>query len=164
MVLICTPTSGNNLALAQRLHALAGEQDLETRILNLEAAGLPLYSPQAEDSGVPDALAEVEALFAQAQGFVFCAPEYNGSIPPVLTSTIAWLSRTSDDFRGLFNTKPVALATHSGGGGQKVVIAMRLQFSHLGGNVIGRELLTSAKRPLNESSARAVLEQLAGLI
>jgi hypothetical protein len=55
----------------------------------------------------------------------------------------------------------VALATHSGGGGQKVLISMRLQFSHLGATVLGRELLTTTKKPLNERSAQAVLDQLA---
>jgi hypothetical protein len=33
---------------------------------------------------------------------------------------------------------------------------------HLGCNVIGRELLTSSNRPLNDASALAILEQLAG--
>ena len=31
--------------------------------------------------------------------WVICAPEYNGSIPPVFTSTLAWLSVQGDDFR-----------------------------------------------------------------
>ncbi len=34
--------------------------------------------------------------------------------------------------------------------------------SHLGCKVIGRELLTTSNRPLNDSSALAILEQLAG--
>ena len=95
---------------------------------------------------------------------LFVAPEYNGSIPPTLSNTIAWLSTQTDDFRSLFTLKPVAIATHSGGGGQKVLVAMRLQLGHLGATVLGRELLTTSKKPLNEQSARAVLEQLKALM
>jgi len=61
----------------------------------------------------------------------------------------------------VFNGKPAAVATYSGGGGQKVLVAMRLQLSHLGCNVVGRELLTNKAKPLNEEAARTVLGQVA---
>ena len=99
--------------------------------------------------------------FCAVTSFAFVAPEYNGSIPPTLSNAIAWLSVGTEDFRELFNGKGAAIATHSGGGGQKVLVAMRLQLSHLGVNVLGRELLTSSQRELNEDSARAVLGMLA---
>jgi NAD(P)H-dependent FMN reductase len=110
---------------------------------------------------MPEELAPVAELFRAATRFAFVAPEYNGSIPPTLSNAIAWLSVGTEDFRELFNGKTAAIATHSGGGGQKVLVAMRLQLAHLGVNVLGRELLTSSHKPLNEDSARAVLAQLA---
>jgi len=58
----------------------------------------------------------------------------------------------------------VGLATRSGGGGQKVLVAMRLQFSHLGCNVLGRELVTNSSKPLNEEAARGVLAQMGRLL
>ncbi len=79
-----------------------------------------------------------------------------------MTNAVAWLSVGCDDFREVFSTKPAAIATHSGGGGSKLLVALRLMLGHLGCNVIGRELLTSSNRPLNDASALAILEQLAG--
>jgi chromate reductase, NAD(P)H dehydrogenase (quinone) len=163
MLLICAASSGHNLVLAQKLQELSREQDIETAVLDLTEIHLPLFTPAEEKNGRPPALDPVERQFAAASGFLFCAPEYNGSIPPTLTNAIAWLSTQSDDFRALFNGKPVALATRSGGAGQKVLIAMRLQFSHLGCNVLGRELSTSSSKPLNEGAARNVLAQLSRL-
>ena len=63
----------------------------------------------------------------------------------------------------VFNGKPAAVATYSGGGGQKACTEgiMRLQLSHLGCNVVGRELLTNKAKPLNEEAARTVLGQVA---
>ena len=48
------------------------------------------------------------------------------------------MSREGDDFRRLFRDRTVALGTHSGGGGQHVIMAMRMQFSFLGCIVLGR--------------------------
>jgi NAD(P)H-dependent FMN reductase len=161
MLLICAASSGKNLDLAQHLLALAQEASIEAELLDLTLLDLPLYSPRVQAEGMPAALDDLAERFRAARGLFFCAPEYNGSIPPVLTNAIAWLSVGPDDFRELFNAKPVGLATHSGGGGNKVTLAMRQQLSHLGCNVIGRELLTSKTRELNEDSARALLAQLA---
>ena len=160
MLLICTASSGHNRALAKRLASLAQDMDIGSELLDLTTVGLPMYTPAQEALGRPDALDRVEDLFRRSTAIVMVAPEYNGSLPPVLNNAIAWLSVATDDFRELFTLKPVGLATHSGGGGQKVLVAMRLQCSHLGATVLGRELLTTKKKPLNEQSARAVLSQL----
>ena len=161
MLLLCTASSGKNRALADRLAELAAEASLDARVLDLSEDAMPLYTPAAHAAGMPAELAPVAELFRAATRFAFVAPEYNGSIPPTLSNAIAWLSVGTEDFRELFNGKTAAIATHSGGGGQKVLVAMRLQLAHLGVNVLGRELLTSSHKPLNEDSARAVLAQLA---
>ena len=160
MWLFCTASSGHNRSLARTLEASANTLGVESRFVDLTEVDLPLFTPERDRQGKPDALTELEDLFTQARAFVFCAPEYNGSIPPSLTNAIAWLSTQSDDFRSLFNGKPAVISARSGGGGQKVLIAMRLQLSHLGCNVLGRELLTTSKKPLSDDSALAVLEQL----
>lgn len=164
MLLICAASNGKNLALAQELARLAGELGIEHQLLDLVDLDWPLFTPARKEVGPPEDFERIDALFHAARAFVFCAPEYNGSIPPSLTSVIAWLSVVGDDFRALFNRKPSALATHSGGGGQKVLVAMRLQLSHLGSNVLGRELMTNPRKPLNEESARDVLGQLASAV
>ena len=160
MLMICTASSGENRRLALRLHELTDDLGIPAHLMDLTEYDVPLYTPARDDEGAPQSVALLSAAFASADGFFVCAPEYNGSIPPTLTNAIAWMSTQTDDFRALFNGKPVAIATHSGGGGQKVLVAMRLQFSHLGCNVVGRELLTNKKKPLRDESARWILRQL----
>ena len=160
MLMICTASSGQNKHLALRRQALAGELGIASQLVDLTEIDLPLYTSARDDLGAPNRVASLSAVFEAADGFFVCAPEYNGSIPPILTNAIAWMSTQTDDFRALFNEKPLAIATHSGGGGQKVLVAMRLQFSHLGCNVLGRELLTNKKKPLRDESAILILRQL----
>ena len=160
MLLLCTASSGENRKLALKLAAIAESDGMEVEVVDLTINPLPLFTPERDEAGPPAGLAVIEDQFARASGMLFCAPEYNGSIPPTLSNTIAWLSTSSDDFRSLLKGRPVAIASHSGGGGQKVLVAMRLQLAHLGANVLGRELLTRHNKPLNETSARAVLGQL----
>jgi NAD(P)H-dependent FMN reductase len=92
--------------------------------------------------------------------WVICAPEYNGSIPPVLTSAIAWLSVQGDDFRTLFNGRPVVIATHSGGGGQGVMTALRLQLAHLGAHVVGRQLVSSTTNKAKDESIADLIDRV----
>jgi NAD(P)H-dependent FMN reductase len=78
----------------------------------------------------------------------------------MLSNAIAWLSVRSADFRALFQQRPVALGSHSGGGGHRVLVAMRQQFSYLGCTVLGRELLATAQKPLNPQSLIELVGQL----
>ena len=87
------------------------------------------------------------------------APEYNGSMPPVLNNAIAWLSVSTGEWRDAFNGESVALGTFSGGAGQNVITAMRLQFAQ-GANVIGRCLTANGQKPATDDSIDAVLDQL----
>jgi NAD(P)H-dependent FMN reductase len=98
---------------------------------------------------------------AGAPRWILCAPEYNGSIPPVLTSAIAWLSVSDPDFRTLFNGRPVAIATHSGGGGYNVLTALRMQLAHLGAHVVGRQLVANAQKPAQDTSIDDLVSRLA---
>jgi NAD(P)H-dependent FMN reductase len=78
----------------------------------------------------------------------------------VLTSAIAWLSVQGDDFRALFNGRPVAIATHSGGGGHTVLTALRLQLAHLGAHVVGRQLVSNSAQPAKDDSIADLIARL----
>ena len=56
--------------------------------------------------------------------------------------------------------KAVGLATHSGGGGAHVIMAMRSMFSFIGADVIGRSL-TSGKQRANPETIEAMIDNLA---
>jgi NAD(P)H-dependent FMN reductase len=159
-LLVIAASNGENLKLAQRFAAAAQALGRRTDVLDLTAVDLPLFTPPARDRGTPAALADLEARLRGSPRWVICAPEYNGSIPPVLTSAIAWLSVQGDDFRALFNCRPIAIATHSGGGGATALMALRLQLAHLGAHVVGRQVVSNNANPAKDASIADVLARL----
>lgn len=159
-VLVIAASNGQNLQLAERFAAAARQQGQSAAVLDLTTIDLPLFTPRAQAAGTPPALAGLEAQLSAAPRWVICTPEYNGSIPPVLTSAIAWLSVQGDDFRALFNGRPVAIATHSGGNGHAVLTALRLQLAHLGAHVVGRQLVSNSAHPANDDSIADLITRL----
>jgi NAD(P)H-dependent FMN reductase len=159
-LLVIAASNGANLQLANRFVAAATAQGLESRVVDLVALDLPLFTPVAQAAGTPPGVEALQRELAAAARWVICAPEYNGSIPPVLTSAIAWLSVQGDDFRALFNGRPVAIATHSGGGGHTVLAALRLQLAHLGAHVVGRQLVSNTHQPAKDDSINDLLRRL----
>ena len=159
-VLVIAASNGQNLLLAERFVAAARELGQSAEVLDLTAINLPLFTPRAQAAGTPSALAALQTRLAAVPSWVICTPEYNGSIPPVLTSAIAWLSMQGDDFRILFNGRPVAIATHSGGGGHTVLTALRLQLAHLGAHVVGRQLVSNRTHPAKDDSIADLISRL----
>jgi len=162
-LLVLAASNGENLKLAERFAAAARQQGQSAAVLDLTALPLPLFTPPAQAANHPAALAELEATLRGAGRWVICAPEYNGSIPPVLTSAIAWLSVQGADFRSLFNNRPVVIATHSGGGGHTVLAALRLQLAHLGAVVVGRQLASTNANPAKDESIADLVSRLLAL-
>ena len=159
-VLVIAASNGHNLQLAERFAAAARQQGHSAAVLDLTTINLPLFTPLAQVSGTPPRLAALEAQLAASARWVICSPEYNGSIPPVLTSAIAWLSVQGSDFRAMFNCRPVVLATHSGGAGYGVLTAMRLQLAHLGAHVVGRQLSSNSDNPAKDDSIADLITRL----
>lgn len=162
-ILLLAATKGNNLELARSLQGVCEELKLACKVASLEDFDMPLYTPTAETQGIPAAASDLAQQLKAARAVIWLTPEYNGSIPPIASNAIAWVSRTSKDWREGFNGKFMVVATHSGGGGQKVVEAMRSQLQHLGAIVLPRVIITTSARALNSDSARDILTQLAGL-
>jgi NAD(P)H-dependent FMN reductase len=160
-IVIIAASDNNNLSLANEFSIEVEKQGHVGKVVNISALDLPLYSTVNDKQGTPAKInAEVE-LLNNADAMVFVAPEYNGGIPPLLTNYIAWISRSgNEDWRSCFNEKPAAIATHSGGAGTHVLMAMRSQLSFIGMNVLGREILTNYKKQLNADSLTAVVSML----
>ncbi len=160
-LLVLSASNGENLKLAERFAAAAHARAMAAEVLDLTTLSLPLYNPRTHaESGLP---AEVEGLSRRleaAHRWVICAPEYNGSLPPVLTSAIAWLSVQGDGFRSLFNGRPIAIATHSGGPGLEVLAVLRIQLAHLGAHVVGRQLSSSRSNPAKDGSIDDIVHRL----
>jgi len=158
---ILVASSNNNQKLALKLQDFAQEDGCEVELINLVDLRLPLYSTvEQEENGIPEVAQELAEKILSLKAFIVVAPEYNGVMPSVLNNAMAWTSVATDNWRDAFEEKIVALATHSGGGGTKVLQAMRIQFQHLGANVLARELLTTYEKPLNDDSAKNIVKQL----
>ena len=159
-VLVITASNGENLKLAQRVVDMAGNLGQAAELPDLTSIDLPLFTPRAQTQGTPAAIAPLEAQLTASPRWVICAPEYNGSIPPCLTNAIAWLSVQGDDFRALFNGRPVVIATFSGGGGMELLLSLRIQLTHLGAEVVGRQLLSNHAKPAKDESIEDLLQRL----
>lgn len=161
---ILVASANNNQKLGLKLQELALEENCEVELINLVDLNLPLYSTvEEENNGIPQIATQLAEKILALKAFIIVAPEYNGVMPPVLNNAMAWTSRATKDWRDAFNEKIVGLATHSGGGGAKGLQAMRIQFQHLGANILARELLTTYEKALNEESARVMIRQLSKL-
>lgn len=160
-IVIITASEVKNLDLAQKFIQSLESLDANVSLINLVELDLPLYTSRTETKFKGEELLKNEIpSISEAHGFVFIAPEYNGSTPPVFNNFLAWLSRSSKDWRQFLNGKPAVLATFSGGGGFNVLLTMRTQLAFIGMNVLGRQILTHSGKALDEKSLIAITSEL----
>ena len=159
-LLVIAASNGENLKLAQRFASQANALGQTAEVLDLTTVDLPLFTPRTQQQESPEAVSALEQQLMTAPRWVICAPEYNGSIPPSLSNAIAWLSVQGNDFRALFNGRPVAMATFSGGGGMELLLSLRIQLTHLGAQVVGRQLLSNHAKPPKDDSIHDLLQRL----
>src|SRR5690606_19583342 len=100
-ILIISATSRSNLELGKAIAAQAPD-GVETSFVVLEDLKMPLYNPKIESEGVPSDIVDLTVKMAEVGAFILIAPEYNGSIPPVVNNAIAWISRASKEWRASF--------------------------------------------------------------
>ena len=85
-------------ALSVKLAAAAAKEialvDAEVTTISLADYPLPIYDGDIEaEKGVPDNAVKLARLIVAHQGVFVSTPEYNHSLPPLLTNTLAWISR-----------------------------------------------------------------------
>lgn len=160
-ILIVTASEVKNLELANKFQESLRNAGAEVSLINLVELDLPLYSSRTESRyNAAELLKDQLPHFTSANGFVFIAPEYNGSTPPVFNNFLAWLSRSDKDWRHFLNGKPASIATFSGGGGFNVLLAMRTQLAFIGMNVLGRQILTHSNKVLDDKTLSLVSNEL----
>ena len=153
-ILIVSATSKNNLVLAKRLSEfLDGDTDVE--IVNLEDYELPLFKPGIECD--PETIAELIERFQGASGFIFCAPEYNGGVPPILSNALTWITNFTENWRDAFSGKVALIATHSAGQAFRFLSTFRNQLEYLGTIVMPRTITIVGNQSLNDESVKRVI-------
>lgn len=153
-------SEGKNLELAKKFEARFSALGVETSVLDIVRIDLPLYNTMNDKKFDPVTLVAPFKQLLKAEGFVFIAPEYNGGPPPSFGNLLAWVSRSTKEWREAFNNRPAVVATHSAGGGLNVLTIMRMQLAYLGMNVLGRQIHTTLQKTLDEKSLNEVCDQL----
>ena len=154
-------TNDKNLQLANSLNRLLADvikkEDAESLsdVISLESLSLPLFSMEAKPDDL--ILDDFVTKLSKARGFIFCAPEYNGGVPPVLSNALTWVSVRTKDWREAFNGKFAVIATHSGGDGYRFLTAFRSQLEYLGVNVYSRNITVSNSSPLDKDRAKKII-------
>ena len=162
-LLIIAASNGENLKLAKRFLVAGKKLNYSCELLDLTESqnDLPIFNPRHNSKDkAPANLESINCQMESHSHWVICSPEYNGSIPPILSNAIAWLSVQGKDFRSLFNERPIAIASFSGGGCMELLLSMRIQLTHLGALVLGRQLATNKSKIAEDTSINAILNQL----
>tara|TARA_Y100001968_G_scaffold277888_1_gene272926 strand:+ start:1250 stop:1774 length:525 start_codon:yes stop_codon:yes gene_type:complete len=160
-ILVITASHGKNLNLANQFIDSAKKLNVNADLLDLTCLDLPLFNPRKNNNeAVRETLKALSNQMVSKPRWVICAPEYNGSIPPLFTNTIAWLSIQENDFRKLFNGRPIAMASFSGGGCMELLLSLRIQLTHLGAQVVGRQLASNNNKPAKNESIDDLLRRL----
>jgi NAD(P)H-dependent FMN reductase len=103
---------------------------------------LPLYNGDLEEEqGLPDAALLLKKAFEGADGLLFCSPEYNSSITPLLKNLIDWVSRPAGDDEpplSAYRGKVAGLVSASPGalGGLRGLVHLRSILGNIGVHVI----------------------------
>ena len=158
-ILIISVTAGNNFTLAEKIKGLL---HLDNEIITLEDYQLPLYDGKAviEEKTIIDGLCK---KVINADGFIFCGPEYNGGSAPILTNAITWISVTTNHWRDAFLDKIGLIATHSGGDGSSFLATFRQQLEFLGVVVFPRSIKVNKSQEFNEESIKKILNRFENL-
>jgi len=133
--------SFSNAILTTLSEKFADRADLKV----YDLAPIPLYNQDFEGDKRPPVVKQMLADIEAADGLVFCAPEFNHSIPGVLKNAIDWASRPA--FASVLAYKPVAIMATSRGplGGARCLEHMKVALdSCLSRVTLAREVIITA--------------------
>ena len=153
-------TTGNNFTLAEKIKGLL---HLDNEIITLEDYQLPLYDGKAviEEKTIIDGLCK---KVINADGFIFCGPEYNGGSAPILTNAITWISVTTNHWRDAFLDKIGLIATHSGGDGSSFLSTFRQQLEFMGVVVYPRSIQVNKSNKFDAGSTKKFIARFEKLL
>ena len=161
-ILIISATNDKNLDLAKELNKIVSTMKIETELVSLQDLNLPLFNFDTVLKG--NVVENLISKISESSGLIICSPEYNGGVPPVLSNAITWISVKSEYWRDAFNGKVALIATHSGGSGNRFLIAFRSQLEYMGTNVLSRTISVSKNNPFNKSSVNNIIESFVKII
>ena len=159
-ILIVSATSGNNLDLANDIRKLLS---IDNELISLEDYELPLYTGKVKIDN-QTIINKLCKKVIEANGFIFCGPEYNGGSTPMLINAITWISVTTDHWRDSFSDKIGLIATHSGGGGSSFLSTFRQQLEFMGVVVYPRSIKVNKSKEFNAESSKKIITSFEKLL
>ncbi|MEQ8473048.1 MAG: NAD(P)H-dependent oxidoreductase [Marinoscillum sp.] len=108
---ICGSTSKNSSSWKLLEFILAEYQDWFDLRLYEGLSSLPHFNPEFTTDNVPAEVVKLREQIGQADGILFCTPEYVFSLPGSLKNLIEWNVSTT-----LFSAKPVAMIVAAASG------------------------------------------------
>jgi NAD(P)H-dependent FMN reductase len=152
-ILIVSATKRKNYTLGEEISGLL---KADHEIISLEDYSLPLFVPGGEkaDEAI---ISELVSKFKNVDGFIFCAPEYNAGIPPILTNAITWISVSTKNWRDVFNNKKALIATHSGSAAHAFLSSFQSQLEYMGCTVYHRKISVHQNAEFNPESVDRIL-------
>ncbi len=162
-LLIISSTKNSNLKLSMTIKDyIEKKKNLTCKVISLEDFNLPLYTPTLEevykkDKSFPENIEISKDLICSSQAMIWCSPEYNGGISPIVTNAIAWISRATDDWKEGFKDKHSLICTSSGGNGQNFIKGFKIQLNYLGSKVFEQSLIQTKAKKIDKDNFSKVL-------
>ncbi len=135
-----------------------------TELICLEDFVLPLFTPTLEqkyknNDDFPEDIRKIKDILLNSKAVVWCSPEYNGGISPILTNSIAWISRATTDWKEAFVNKKMLICSSSGGNGRNFVEGLRSQLKYLGSEVMEDCIIQTKRELISETKFNETLSQ-----
>jgi len=153
-----------NKKVAEKLKPIGEKFGATTTLVELEKLKLPLYTPGLENNlGHFDKkrVKKFQKLVSEASGFIICAPEYNGGIPPVTLNALTWASKIKP---GVWNYalsgKGVLICSKSRGKGERILKVMRAQFKFAGMKVSTKDLVPDRWGSIDKAELHQAMNRL----
>ena len=163
-LLIISATPFSNFDLSEDIKVyLEKKTDLSCQIVSLEDLNLPLFTPSLEleikkENNFPKEITDIKSMLVSSDAIIWCSPEYNGGVSPIITNMIAWVSRIGDDWKEGFDGKKMLICSSSGGNGNNFVKGFSIQLSYLGAKILDRSLIKTKKNGINTDEFAEVLD------
>ena len=86
-LIIISASCGKNLELSEKFFEKSNELQISSEILDLTTLDIPLFNPRIHNKdNIPVEIQVIKKKLLTIERWVICAPEYNGSIPPILSN------------------------------------------------------------------------------
>ncbi|MAI75909.1 MAG: hypothetical protein CBC25_01930 [Pelagibacteraceae bacterium TMED65] len=162
-LLIISSTKKSNLDLSIKIKNFIKTKDVfNCEVVSLEDFELPLYTPTLEakyktDNSFPNSITKIKDLICSSNAMIWCSPEYNGGISPIVTNAIAWISRATKDWKEGFDKKNSLICTSSGGNGKNYVQGFSMQLNYLGSIVFEKSIIKTSSKDCDDKEFSDIL-------